>query len=248
MPRLIRAVLSCTASADGGGTYKTFDPEDYPIEKYSFTKPISRLDYNYLKRNILNAVTFDDGKRFYKGWVDTLKYNLTTSEAKWVIMSKGKRPHMLCGLYNNCPGSMCGVQAYNRNYGRINRNYLLSSYHKYTIIHMIIDGVQYGNGASLAFPTSSLIMGVGLDGNLYAQNLSDFINGFLPQGWHVYDDMMAIEYPIGGTFDIQIKYEDITNAIDYGVYSYDNTGFYIPFGIGSTIRGNLQAVYQCEQV
>ena len=236
LPRIRTATFQCIASVDGGGVYHSYDPEDYPIEKYVFKKPLSRKKYNLLKRNILDAISFDDGKKYFKGWVENLKYNLKTSEANFTIMSKGHRPIRRCGMYNPS-----GSQPYYQHYGRMNRHWTTANDHRFTLMSMVIDGVQYSTGQVLNLNINDLVFDTGLDGNLYVQNVSDWINTILPQGWKTYDDLMAIDSPNFGIFEFVIKYEDVTHSINYGNYKYNNLGFFLP-------SGTLQAYYACKLI
>lgn len=80
-------IFQCLNASDGGGIYQTYDPNKYPIEKYAFGFPLSRLNYQRIKRNVTKAISFNDGKHFKQGWIDTLKYNLTKGFANITIIA-----------------------------------------------------------------------------------------------------------------------------------------------------------------
>lgn len=216
------STFECTATADGGGVYKKYDPEDCPVDKFTFSCPLSRSDYQKLRRNILKAITFDDGKNYFKGWIDNLKYHLKESWAEFTVMANSKivRLPKRCSLYNL------------QDYGMINR-FWPNGIHVFKLISMFIDGQEYSTGQTLTLHApADLLVGTGLDGNNYIQNISDWINTILPSGFTVYDNMQAIDFPKGSEFVILIQYvQDPLGFSSGDVYKYNNEGFTLPGGL-----------------
>lgn len=99
---------------------------------------------------------------------------------------------------------------------------------EFDLLSLKINGYQYANNQSLILnDISELELAFGLDGKLYYSNSTDWINSIIPDstGVKFYDDFNTIEYPIGTTIEIDIKFFNSTSSDYY--YRYNNDGFYI---------------------
>lgn len=76
-----------------GGTFQTYDPEDFPVIKHRFKTPMALSDYKKLigtKRqfgNRMHKIQATSHGETVSGWIDNLKYNRLTSNAEFTLTS-----------------------------------------------------------------------------------------------------------------------------------------------------------------
>jgi hypothetical protein len=109
----------------------------------------------------------------------------------------------------------------------------------FEIVNLILDGVEFSSGQSITITApDDLIVGPGLFGGVFIQNINDWINsiaGVNAAGFIFHDDMSTIYYPItASTYKVVIRRTVVRTG---GVYCYrwerladGTTGW----GIGST--------------
>lgn len=75
--RLISGLrFACTASADGGGVYQTYNPDEYSVINYKFEAPLSYADFQTIAADPRGQIEFYvEGGKTYLGWIDEIKYN-----------------------------------------------------------------------------------------------------------------------------------------------------------------------------
>jgi len=118
----------------------------------------------------------------------------------------------------------------------------------FKLISMKLNGTEYVTGISPILTlnsTASLNIGVGLDGNTYVMNVSDWLNTFaVGSGFIFHDNMRVIDYPYSGaTLYIKVELTDSTGQSFGGSYVYDsNNGF--SFDGGASWAGT----FTCENL
>lgn len=87
--RLLAGLLfSCTSSADGGGNYQTYDPEDYPLYLHKFTYPYSLARFKSLSTDPRGKLNFSiHNGRSYTGWLDEIRFKNFKNEANFTLIS-----------------------------------------------------------------------------------------------------------------------------------------------------------------
>lgn len=116
-------------------------------------------------------------------------------------------------------------------YGQINRNWTTVGTATFKLT-LTINGVlltDYIPPLVVNAP-ADLVVGLGIDGGSYVTNVSDWVTSHLPEGFIMRDNGMCIDTPADSTFKIQIYYEETGPLGDYGLYEYNNDGFFDPFG------------------
>lgn len=63
------SLYSCLSTTTGGGVYQTYVPDEYPVTQFSFTKGISKVQWDILKAAPNKMIGFDDGTNFFRAWV-----------------------------------------------------------------------------------------------------------------------------------------------------------------------------------
>ncbi len=83
--------FACTSVGTGGGVYQTYDPTAIPIYNYEFDYPVVEDDFNLIRSAVAGKITFkrDEGRQ-RSGWIDSMKYNHLTNQAKFIIASKDR--------------------------------------------------------------------------------------------------------------------------------------------------------------
>lgn len=83
--------FACTSVGTGGGVYQTYDPTAIPIYNYEFDYPVVEDDFNSIRSAVAGKITFkrDEGMQ-RSGWIDSMKYNHLTNQAKFIIASKDR--------------------------------------------------------------------------------------------------------------------------------------------------------------
>ncbi len=83
--------FACTSVGTGGGVYQTYDPTAIPIYNYEFDYPVVEDDFNSIRSAVAGKITFkrDEGRQ-RSGWIDSMKYNHLTNQAKFIIASKDR--------------------------------------------------------------------------------------------------------------------------------------------------------------
>lgn len=75
------AAVECTGTVDGGGVYKRFDPENYPIINHIWEYPLTYAEFNNIARNQTGQIEFwRDGETHYSGWIDSVKFKRFSNE------------------------------------------------------------------------------------------------------------------------------------------------------------------------
>jgi hypothetical protein len=60
-----------------GGTYQTYDPNDYKVMNVAFTVPLTFTEFENIKNNITQKIKVESTKDYY-GWVKSLKRNIVS--------------------------------------------------------------------------------------------------------------------------------------------------------------------------
>lgn len=85
------AYVACTSTADGGGVYQVFDPEDYPIMSNKFNAPLSVRDFKRISTNPIGLLSFSVNRgKVYKGWIEELRFKNIKGEADYTLISNQK--------------------------------------------------------------------------------------------------------------------------------------------------------------
>lgn len=80
--------LECYDNTIGGGTYQTYDPNDYPIFIHEFQYPLTKGQWEYILANPLNSYKFySDPSNIRYGWVSEIKRNQQSGMATVKLMS-----------------------------------------------------------------------------------------------------------------------------------------------------------------
>lgn len=112
-------------------------------------------------------------------------------------------------------------------YGQINRIWQDGT-HTFIIRHMVLNGVEYGSNQTLdVIAPGDLLAGIGIDGNAYIMNLSDWVTSLMPDGFEMKDNGLCFNVPADATFFIEIEYIDGASGFSSNIYQYKNKGFYI---------------------
>lgn len=142
------------------------------------------------------------------------------------IIRIGQRNNALVGARTRYRASYNPVSLY----GQINRDWTTAMIVTLSLQSLVIDGIQYATGGQklIIDSSSDLVVGVGIDGNMYVTNVSDWITSLMPDGYIMRDNGLCFDMPTDSSFDIQIYYEETGPLGDYGLYRYNNNGFYTP--------------------
>lgn len=89
---LTNTYFSCTNAVDGGGTYKTFEPADYPVVLHEWEYPLTFADFKALATTQTGQIEFARHNEYhYSGWIDTVKYKRFSDEKAQFITFRSKR-------------------------------------------------------------------------------------------------------------------------------------------------------------
>lgn len=137
----------------------------------------------------------------------------------------GSRDNALIGLRTRYRGNYA-----TEFYGQVNRDWSTVGTATFTLVSIKINGVEQVSGFDVLVinAPADLVVGVGIDGNTYVTNVSDWITSFLPDGFIMRDNGQCIDTPADSQFEFKIYYEETGPLGDYGLYTYNNIGFYEP--------------------
>lgn len=80
--------FQCTATADGGGVYKTFDPAKYPVLRSIFKYPLTYIDFKAFIADPRGLISFKTkGNKTKYGWLEDLKMKNFRQEASFTIIT-----------------------------------------------------------------------------------------------------------------------------------------------------------------
>lgn len=89
---LTNTYFSCINAVDGGGPYKTFEPEDYPVVLHEWEYPLTYADFKALATTQTGQIEFARHNEYhYSGWIDTVKYKRFSDEKAQFITFRSKR-------------------------------------------------------------------------------------------------------------------------------------------------------------
>jgi len=81
-------VFECTSTSDGGGIYKSYDPEMYPVYVHEFKYPLINDSYKKIEQMPNGLIRFSvNGEDYKSGWIDELKYNKKDQVASFKLIS-----------------------------------------------------------------------------------------------------------------------------------------------------------------
>lgn len=85
------AQFQCISTADGGGIYQTYDPDEYPVIRNQFEYPISFTEFRSIKSNPLGLFSFfvKDSKTYF-GWIEEIKYKHFQDQSNFILISNEK--------------------------------------------------------------------------------------------------------------------------------------------------------------
>jgi hypothetical protein len=100
----------------------------------------------------------------------------------------------------------------------------------YQLLDFTVDGVQYATGQTLTVATvGEIVVGLGLDGNIYLMNISDWMNTIGVPGFEFHDNMRVIDTPDTSTvYTIHIL--RLGPGGGGGNYYYSSQYGFSPFG------------------
>lgn len=100
----------------------------------------------------------------------------------------------------------------------------------YQLLDFTVDGVQYATGQTLTVATvGEIVVGLGLDGNIYLMNISDWMNTIGVPGFDFHDNMRVIDTPDTSTvYTIHIR--RLGPGGGPGNYFYSSQYGFSPFG------------------
>lgn len=89
--------LECTNTEDGGGVYKEFDPDRYPVINHEWEYPLTLAEYKNIAQNQTGQIEFwRDGEQHYSGWIDQVKFKRFGDEkAKFITYRAKNIPRIL---------------------------------------------------------------------------------------------------------------------------------------------------------
>lgn len=81
------SLFACTNSATSGGTFQTYNPEDFKAYKYEIKGyPLTFAQYQTIIASPLKLVGFNDGSDISgDGWIDNMKYNHIEGTADFLL-------------------------------------------------------------------------------------------------------------------------------------------------------------------
>lgn len=83
--------FACTSVGTGGGVYQTYDPNAIPIYNYEFDYPMTEDEFTAVRNNVAGKITFSRNTGPQRtGWIENIKYNHSTAQAKFILASKDK--------------------------------------------------------------------------------------------------------------------------------------------------------------
>lgn len=86
------ASLTCTNTSDGGGIYKDFNPEEYPVIKHEWEYPLTHDEFKTIAQNQTGKIEFSiSGKPKMAGWIDSLRFKRFSDEKARFITYRSKR-------------------------------------------------------------------------------------------------------------------------------------------------------------
>jgi hypothetical protein len=86
--RAVNTYFGCYDNTIGGGTYQTYDPNDYPIFIHEFQYPLTKGQWEYILANPLNSYKFYSGPSNVRyGWVSEIKRNQQSGMATVKLIS-----------------------------------------------------------------------------------------------------------------------------------------------------------------
>ena len=85
------STFACTNAVDGGGIYKSFDPNDYPVYQHQWEYPLTINDFKAIAQNQTGQIEFARyGERNFSGWIDSVKFKRFSTEMAKFITYRAK--------------------------------------------------------------------------------------------------------------------------------------------------------------
>lgn len=73
-----------------GGTYQTYDPNDYKVFNIEFDYPLTKTQFFNIRDNITQSITVESGKKTFTGWVKNIKRNIITGISKITLRASNR--------------------------------------------------------------------------------------------------------------------------------------------------------------
>lgn len=78
----------CYQNTIGGGTYETYDPNDYPVLIHEFQYPLTNTEWDAIIANPIGRIAFNmNGQAYRGGWIDDISYNHITKTANFKLIT-----------------------------------------------------------------------------------------------------------------------------------------------------------------
>lgn len=74
-----------------GGTYQTYDSNDYKVMNVSFETPLTFDDFEDIKNNIVQKIKVVSGNNVFFGWVKSIKRNILTGMSKIILRTSNNK-------------------------------------------------------------------------------------------------------------------------------------------------------------
>lgn len=89
---LTDSYFRCTNAVDGGGEYKEFNPDDYPVVQHQWEYPLTFADFKTLAENQIGQIEYSRHNQYhYSGWIDQVKFKRFSEEKAQFITFRSKR-------------------------------------------------------------------------------------------------------------------------------------------------------------
>lgn len=74
-----------------GGTYQTYDSNDYKVMNFSFEVPLTFDDFEDIKNNIVKKIKVVSGSKIFYGWVKSIKRNILTGMSQFILRTSNNK-------------------------------------------------------------------------------------------------------------------------------------------------------------
>jgi hypothetical protein len=83
--------FKCINTSNGGGLYKTFEPEDYPVILHKWEYPLHFNNFKAIAQNQTGQIEFSRYNEFhYSGWIDSVKFKRFSDEKAQFVTYRSK--------------------------------------------------------------------------------------------------------------------------------------------------------------
>ena len=74
-----------------GGTFQTYNPNDYKVFNIEFEVPLTQAQYRDIRDSITETITVKSGGKTFVGWVKNLRRNLVTGMSKIILRTSNRQ-------------------------------------------------------------------------------------------------------------------------------------------------------------